>query len=140
MAFIVEIFRVPDKRDVDFRVHKTSWETLLNIAKQEGWKPLGTVKPHDRNDNEFENTYEPDYDDSKIVSKEDAQNLSNALEKVLSKLRRREITLTKKGPVIIKEDEINDQVIVSIPAITEDFLTDFVEYLKQGEFHFWWDE
>ena len=140
MTFIVEIFRVPVQDDIDFRVHDRDWKNLLAIAQQEGWKPAGTVQPPGSLVTPFSTDYRPDYDDSKVITKEDALNLSKALESALAKIRKGEVSLEQEGPVILKEDSIDNKVVISAPGITEDFLANFIAYLKQGEFHFWWDE
>lgn len=140
MTFIVEVFRVPANGNIDFSIHFKVWERLLKIAEQEGWKPAGTLQPAGSKLTPFTSDYEPDYDDSKVVTKEDALNLSRALESILAKMRNGEYSPKQEGPVILKEDTINNEVMISEPNITEDLLTKLITYLKQGEFHFWWDE
>lgn len=136
MAFIVEVFRANSQKPntVDFNIHFKIWEQLLDEGRKAGWKPLGTVKPDKLDYPSFKNDYNPDYPDSKIVSAEDAQNWARALSASIETIDLNSAV----GPAIIR-DEISKEPTIVAAGLDIDFVKNFIDYLKLGEFQFWWD-
>ena len=146
MAFIVEIFRVPGIKTngIDMSITDSTWEKLLEIAKSEGWEPMGTVMgPESGNDaHRFINNYDPDYPDSKRVSAEDAKNMAKALRKVKQRMDAGELSVEVKGPVIFVDSDSSSTGSNSlhIPGISPEFLEKFIQYIEFDAFEFWWDD
>lgn len=116
------------------------WDTLLEIAQKEGWKPMGTVRPTDMEYEDFENDYRPHYPAYKTVLEEDAHNFALALKTFRDKLIKNEVVVISTGPVIIRDADAASGAGVFYPDITMEFLHQFIPYIEQGQFEFWWDD
>ena len=143
MSNIVEIFRehTIKTKGIDFQIHHKVWNELLNVARNYGWKPLGTIQFKGEEREGFINDYNPDYPESKIVLAEDAHNLANALSMEVERMKDEKIKLVSvKGATIIRDDISAGSPTVVTSDFDIDFLIDFIKYLKQDEFSFWWDD
>ena len=107
------------------------WEIVLNLARENDWKELGTL-PASNSARDWEKfgNFSGDYKPSipgywKLITAEDAESLANAVDRVKRKLDSGEIKV-----------ELGD----AYPKITTDFLSKFSEFLRKGEFDFCWDD
>jgi hypothetical protein len=142
MAFIVEIFRDETVREkgVDFSLHYKIWEELLTLAKEEGWEAKGTKKTANFPTEHFKNNYSPEYPYAKIIEKDDALNFAHSLEKLIPKMKTRNPFSNKKNPQLLRgESPLNDEIVLS-SSISIELLQELINYMKQGEFEFWWDD
>jgi hypothetical protein len=129
----------PDYRS--FRCSGFNWPKILELGRQNGWVPAGSVfEKTISNPVPARSDYEPPSwgDDLKIFTAEDASNLADALAKALAK--RAGSNADKPffgGPVLLVHgmtetefNELNDQ----------ERLTQFIDFLRKGQFNFVWDD
>lgn len=142
MAFIVEIFRKVNGKNtgIDLNIHASVWEALISNAKEEGWVPLGTIKPANNEDVDFVNDYMPDYPDAKVVGAEDATHWAKALLKVRTKMVKNPEGYKITGPVIIREEDSEASPGFFIPNLSLHAFDRFIAYISRGEFYFWWED
>ena len=148
MVYIVEMCEYPVDRENKrlFSCHGSTWFKILDIAKKYGWIPKGTVLPEDASKyweeyGKFEDTYEPEeWAYCKAVSEEDANNLADALERALGDINDKFFEGYKKPPVPIIVEDFDGTSTVYKSGISEKFLREFIQYLREGAFCFAWDD
>ena len=145
MALIVELFR--NKRDknnylvIEHKFSKWEWNKLIEIGKNNGWKQMGTIKPAKDEFTSFKPDYEPDYPFYKIISTDDAHNWGNSLLKFyqnLTDLPENGVAIELKAPILISQKK--DSIDVKKRGITKQTIKEYIQFLKIGEFKFWWDD
>lgn len=149
MAFIVEMYHgEPNTSDFRcFSCHGTVWEELLKLAKDHGWKPLGTIPTkYSLTDwekfGQFEANYEPeDIQYEKQILEKDAHNLADALDLIRKDVCNGKLkTGGPERPLLLK-DEMDPVEYQRINAgITESFLTQLIDFLRKGGLSFSWDD
>ena len=148
-----------------FRFNILAWPNVLALAKQYGWKPLGTDRPWGDDREEFWRVHrwdETDYSSSEgqIVTGEDAKAIADALELALrdmegfTELENPGINdAIAKNPLLIALGKVfngpgNDlevnlyQTIYTSPLAFlkgggEETLKKFIEFCRKGDFIIW---
>jgi len=124
-----------------FFCHGKVWEQILEMAKEWGWKPLGT-KPVSHWGDEYwkDQGFPSDYhceDFGKIVTTEDGKSLADALERALAtSLKFSAID----GPVLIVEGMNAQEYRLANAPLSADLLKAFIRFLHRGDFKFFWDD
>jgi len=141
MAFVVEMFGgEPDTQQFrHFCCNAWVWEQTLQLAQNHGWQPLGTSPDPVWRDQSNEETFSGDYaceDATKIISAPDAAALADALERIA----KQPIAATKIGPVLIRESMTAGRYSMANAPLGLDFLSAFIDFLRKGEFSFFWDD
>jgi len=155
MIFQVDCFagRAGTEEHRLFKCHDDTWESMLELARQFGWDPQGTtldeqsLKGHERAARERNeplnlDAFVPDYspygwDAVKRVSADDALNLADALENAVEN---NTFPMPKKRPMIISEGASQDEHARINQFANEKLITEFIEFLKKGEFGFCYDD
>jgi hypothetical protein len=141
MAFVVEMFGgEPDTKQFRyFCCDAWVWAQTLQLARDHGWQPLGTSPDpawqDQRNAVAFSGNYDCD-DATKIVAAPDAAALAGALERAA----KQPIAATQNGPVLIREGMAAEQCRMANAKLGVNFLREFIDFLRRGEFGFFWDD
>jgi hypothetical protein len=119
------------------------WPKLLRLAQAHGWKPLGTSQPdeelvHFPNHRWDRSNYTTN--DGQIVSAEDAQALSNALEAALRQIPEHDALAkfrTADGgiPILPQAPSASDEDWFS--GETKAPLVEFIAFCRHGSFRIW---
>jgi len=147
MVFIMELFRGdPWREDLQtFSCHSAIWRRLLEIGRQNGWKPAGAdpgtaMAPYERN--QFKSLeYSPVNIAPSNILAEDAANWADALERALDKWKRGEFKIEtgSPSPILIGDDMTEEQYIAANSGVSEGLLKEFIAYIRGGQFKFCWD-
>src|SRR5262245_43415195 len=145
-----EVIKSPNPPDPErrfFSCHWSTWRQALELGRAHGWNPSGTAPAESSADRwkqsaNFSGDYDPtDILYSKTVLKEDAARWADALEVALDRVRKREIEPDPEPqPVVIVEGMTETEFERANTGITERFLTDFIAFLRKGQFNFCWDD
>lgn len=149
MVFIVKMFAgkpgSPDFRS--FSCHGEVWNQALEIARNNGWEPLGTVAPEwVEGYSTKPGLFQPDYavEDirwAKEILPQDAFNIAQALENYLSNFKGKLNTKSQfKGPILLVDGMSEEEYKRLNQGITGDFLRAFIAFLRKGGFGFCWDD
>jgi hypothetical protein len=139
MAFIVEMAGGVEGARRLFCCGATVWEQILQLARENGWRPLGT-NPYpvwsdvDKQRN-FSGNYECD-DGGKIISAADAAALADALERAC----KHPLPAFPRGPVLLREGMNANACRLANAELDADFLAEFIAFLRNCEFSFLWDD
>jgi len=144
MAFIVEL----SSKGGLFTCSGFTWEEVLKLGEENGWKPMGTVPPDKRGEEDwakaggFENTYKPEeWLYAKRALAEDAEGLANVLGKALEQVQTGTLAVeAAKQPTLIREDMTAEEYMSANRGISSEFLKDFIGFLRKGTFVFAWDD
>jgi hypothetical protein len=148
VSMIVEMVRGETAQSAEhFDLSWWSWNDLLQIAKQFGWKPMGTI-PYERfatADAEYRRSFKNDYDPDewrycKCVSDTDAASLGAALRRAAVAIREGRFTAPRRsGPTIIGDSmSAADIERADQPAVGR--LGEFALYCGRGGFRFAFDD
>jgi hypothetical protein len=145
MVFQVDMAAGPRNHFRWFSCNCKTWEEALELARQHGWRPLGTVptEPEDWSaEKPFNPSYEPyDFCFEKKVKSVDARNLANALAKVGERMKSGQIRpRPRSGPVYIMEKMTGHDLLRANSGVSPAFLEQFTAFLRQGAFKFGWDD
>jgi hypothetical protein len=102
--------RIKSENDY-YRFNIAGWSDVLALAKEYGWKPMGTVMEEPATEINWDGYYHSN--DGQMVLDEDAQNIREALEKAL-----------------VDDSFLNNEHKVWIGRVKG-----FVEFLKNGDFY-----
>jgi len=113
---------------------------ILQLARDYGWQPLGTSpdpiwKHLWEGYGRFPGDYECD-EWGKNISAADAAALADALEQSAT----HRLRAFPKGPVLIREGMTVKQYRLANAELNAKFLAEFIEFLRHGEFSFFWDD
>jgi len=156
MVFIVEMWDEPIKTDKNhhviqkgrrfFSCHDSVWSEFQKLGIKYGWKPAGTIPGGLSWDSwvengVFENDYDPvDYKYTKTVMSKDAEAWADALERALKHPGDILDASKKPKPILIVED-MNDADFVSANrSVSDDFIREFIVFLRSGSFGFTYDD
>lgn len=135
------------KENTYYECSKWFWEESLEIAREYGWIPMGTL-PFRRSLEKyiklgrFESNYNPEeHCYAKMILEKDAKALGEALERALAddKLPER-LSKVKKFPLLLKEKTTVDGIIDANRGITPGHIREFTDFVKIGGFGFAWDD
>ena len=140
MAFVVEMVGGVEGASWHFCCGALVWEQILQLGRENGWQPLGTSpdtvwKRLWDEYGRFAGDYECD-EWGKNLSAVDAAGLADALERA----SKQPLPTFPKGPVLLREGMTTDQCRRANFELDADFLTEFIEFLRNGEFSFFWDD
>ena len=147
MALIAEMhYNVPGTPEFrSFDCHGSTWDRLLSLMKQYGWKPRGAQvnqfswdpsRPHT-------DSYEPmDYlRGSTIVGPDDAADMAAALEKALADMRSRKLAPRKESKPLLLSDSMTVEQFRAINRdLDEGLLNEFQAFVRKGPFRVNWDD
>jgi hypothetical protein len=140
MAFVVEMFggELDTQEFRNFSCSAWVWEETLQLARNHGWQPLGTspdpIWQDQGNAGAFSGNYDCD-DATKFVAAPDAAALADALERAAKE----PIAATKTGPILLREGITAGQYGMANAPLGDNFLREFIDFLRKGEFSFFWD-
>jgi hypothetical protein len=123
-----------------FDCHYRVWLQILELAKERGWKPLGTTPDGDWGREYFGSEFNGDYvpgDAGKIISAEDGRSLAEALERAIANPP--PFPVTPQTILIVENMTEQDYGTANAP-LSVDLLKTFVRFLHNGEFCFFWDD
>jgi hypothetical protein len=142
MAFIVEMAggRPDTPQFRHFSCGAAAWDQVLEVARHQGWQPLGTSpdpvwKAQWERYGRFSGDYRCD-EYGKVISTDDAAALANALERAIVK----PLPAARRGPVLIREGMTAEQFQSANTQFGTGFLKEFIAFLRNGEFSFFWDD
>jgi hypothetical protein len=144
MAFIVEMIHgKPGNADYQFfSCSGRNWEKVLSEAENYGWKPMKTVRESTKGTaNPVYDNYSPcDWgDDYKVFLGEDALSLSQALDRMA--LDANGETDGQMPRPILLTDTMDKETFGRINrGLQPEFLRDFSNFLRRGDFIFCWDD
>ena len=126
-----------------FTCNDKAWFGLLELARELGWRPLGTVPrtPSDWSASKpFEPTYKPyDWCFEKKVMAADARNLAKALERACERMISGELApMPHRGPAYIIEGLTAEGLRRANAGITPELLEELIHFLRGGGFYFGW--
>lgn len=142
MAFIVEMVGGVEGASWHFCCGALVWEQILGLAAENGWQPLGTLPdPIWKDVWERYGNFSSNYDCEecgKIVSatEADAIAFANALEQA----SKRPLPTFPKGPVLLRESMRLNASRLANATLDANFLAEFIAFLRNGEFSFFWDD
>lgn len=147
MVFQVDMVAEPPDSPLHrfFSCSKQTWEEALELARQHGWRPLGTVPSEPEVWSEqkpFDPSYKPyDFCFEKKVKSEDALNLAAALEKACKRMKAGKLqSRPRSGPVYIMARMTGHDFLRANSGVSPAFLEEFGAFLRKGEFMFGWDD
>jgi hypothetical protein len=132
-----------------FSCSDKAWETLLNIGKEHGWVPKGTIpgekaygwidnRPQDFRAKEHINDYVPiDWYFHKKVLKDDAESWCLALRKAIEEPEMHNVKINQ--PIYLSED-MNESTFNRINAGVMEIAKQFIAFAESGEFKFAYDD
>jgi hypothetical protein len=140
MAFIVEMAGGVEGARRLFCCGATVWGQILQLARGNGWRPLGTSpdpiwKHVSDKYGTFSGNYECD-DCGKIISTPDAAALADALERA----SKHPLPAFPRGPVLLREGMTAQEYRLSNAVLDAAFLPELVAFFRKGEFSFFWDD
>ncbi|MFL6350507.1 MAG: hypothetical protein ACJ74Z_01460 [Bryobacteraceae bacterium] len=112
------------------------------MARRCGWQPLGTtpdpLSAHHWGDSRgFPGNYDCD-ERGKVVSANDAAALADALETALASTK--PLPAITNRPVLIREGMTGVQCRQANADLGSDLLAEFIDFLRKGQFSFFWDD
>jgi hypothetical protein len=140
MAFVVEMIGGVEGASWHFCCAALVWEQVLQLARENGWQPLGT-----RPDPVWKQVWDEyggfsrDYqceDRGKVVSAADAAAIADSLERAST----HPVPVFPQGPMLLREGMTAEDYRRANAELNSDFLADFIEFLRNGEFSFFWDD
>jgi hypothetical protein len=140
MAFVVVLVGGTEVSSWHFNCSKWTWDQTLQLARENGWEPVGTTpdpvwkKLWDDYGN-FPGDYECD-EGGKVVCAKDAAALADALERA----SQQPLPEPKRGPVLIRENMTANQYRQANQPLGVESLSEFINFLRHGEFSFFWDD
>jgi hypothetical protein len=140
VAFIVEMVGGMEGASWHFCCGALVWEQILQLARENGWQPLGTSPdPIWKDVWDRYGNFSANYDCEvcgKIVSAADAATLADALEQP----SKRPLPASRKGPLLLSEGMPADACRMVNAALDAAFLPEVIAFLRNGEFSFFWDD
>ena len=147
MVFQVDMVAEPPDSPLHrfFSCSKQTWEEALELARQHGWRPLGTVpsEPEEWSaEKRFDPSYAPhDFCFEKKVKSVDARNLATALGRVCERMKSGKLRpRPRSGPVYIMEKMTGNDFLRANSGVNPAFLEEFTTFLRKGGFCFGWDD
>lgn len=147
MVFQVDMIAAPPDPPPHrfFSCSKRTWEEALDLAREHGWKPMGTVPSEPEvwsSQKPFDPSYKPyDFCFEKVVKSEDALNLATALGKVCERMEAGDLrSEPRSGPVYIQERMTGRDFLRANTGVNPTFLESFTDFLRKGGFSFGWDD
>ena len=154
MVFIAEMWGIPKKKEPGdkydnrfFQCHDKFWQQILKLAREHGWKPIGTI-PSDADSLQvfidagcFDPSYEPgDYGRSKMVLAKDALGMATALEKAIATVPTEKLEIKTHQALLLRDDMTEDDLIDANRGMTKRHIQEFIIFLKKGGFGYAWDD
>lgn len=132
----------------DFRKFSCSgqnWEKALELGQKMGWTPMGSVLEKTIDTSQpIMSDYKPSSwgeDDYKIFSEKDAAAFADALQKAVELMEEFQLKeYGKDSSILIVEGMNKDEYSQINRNLSQDFLNDFISFLRKGKFKFVWDD